>query len=236
MRRVNWMVSIECAGAVFALIGATDASAKAKPPASAETIKQVIEEKAASIQEVTFPDTEWSPVKVVRGTSPAKDEAEQKRRLEKTESAEIISFAAPTARPVRVVRGETEHTTVRPERPRRANGMTTQIVTFANFAPVSVLRGSAPQDTDIELFGPAALPDLDRVAFAVDGAESSHGADLRMWRPEPSEPQGPMQVSAAAAIDVGGGDRFDLAENRGPCLSRSPLSALRQLARCDHGL
>ncbi|MGH7115499.1 MAG: lytic transglycosylase domain-containing protein [Stellaceae bacterium] len=55
---------------------------------------------------------------------------------------------------------------------------------------------------------------LDRVAFAVDGAESSHGTDEAMWRPDPAGPQGPMQVSKAAATDVGGGDRFDTAENR----------------------
>jgi hypothetical protein len=55
---------------------------------------------------------------------------------------------------------------------------------------------------------------LDRVAYAVDGAESSHGADLTIWRPDPSAPQGPMQVSEAAAADVGGGDRFDWTENR----------------------
>lgn len=55
---------------------------------------------------------------------------------------------------------------------------------------------------------------LDRVATAVDGAESSHGKDIAMWRPDPSGPQGPMQVSEAAAMDVGGGDRFDLTQNR----------------------
>ena len=55
---------------------------------------------------------------------------------------------------------------------------------------------------------------LDRVAYAVDGAESSHGADQAMWRADPSGPQGPMQVSAAAATDVGGGDRFDPDQNR----------------------
>jgi len=55
---------------------------------------------------------------------------------------------------------------------------------------------------------------LDRMAFAVDGAESSHGADPKMWRAEPDGPQGPMQVTAAAASDVGGGDRFDGQENR----------------------
>src|SRR5215472_7598464 len=55
---------------------------------------------------------------------------------------------------------------------------------------------------------------LDRVAAAVAGAESSHGKDLAMWRPDPSGPQGPMQVGLAAAMDVGGGDRFDLTQNR----------------------
>jgi Transglycosylase SLT domain len=55
---------------------------------------------------------------------------------------------------------------------------------------------------------------LDRVASAVDGAESSHGSDLAMWRPDLSGPQGPMQVSEAAATDVGGGDRFNSLQNR----------------------
>ena len=55
---------------------------------------------------------------------------------------------------------------------------------------------------------------LDRLAVAVEGAESNHGADPQMWRPDPNGPQGPMQVSAAAAEDVGGGDRFDERENR----------------------
>jgi hypothetical protein len=30
-----------------------------------------------------------------------------------------------------------------------------------------------------------------------------------MWRANPNGPQGPLQVSAAAAEDAGGGDRFD---------------------------
>jgi len=61
-------------------------------------------------------------------------------------------------------------------------------------------------------------------AFAVDGAESSHGADLRMWRNAPNGPQGPMQVTSAAAIDVGGGDRFDVGENR--ALGRAYLARM----------
>jgi hypothetical protein len=62
------------------------------------------------------------------------------------------------------------------------------------------------------------------VATAVDGAESSHGTDIGMWRADPSGPQGPMQVSQAAAIDVGGGDRFDLAQNR--AIGRAYLAQL----------
>jgi hypothetical protein len=45
-----------------------------------------------------------------------------------------------------------------------------------------------------------------------------------MWRPELNGPQGPMQVSAAAAIDIGGGDRFDMVENR--LLGRSYLARM----------
>jgi hypothetical protein len=65
---------------------------------------------------------------------------------------------------------------------------------------------------------------LDRVAHAVDGAESSHGADLAMWRPDPAGPQGPMQVTEAAATDVGGGDRFDTDQNR--AIGRAYLAQL----------
>src|SRR6516225_3186903 len=65
---------------------------------------------------------------------------------------------------------------------------------------------------------------LDRVAYAVDGAESSHGEDLTMWGADPSGPQGPMQVSEPAAADVGGGDRFDPTENR--AIGRAYLAQL----------
>jgi Transglycosylase SLT domain len=61
---------------------------------------------------------------------------------------------------------------------------------------------------------PGQIGVLDRVAYAVDGAESSHGANAKMWRSDLDGPQGPMQVSAAAAVDAGGGDRFDEVENR----------------------
>jgi hypothetical protein len=80
-------------------------------------------------------------------------------------------------------------------------------------------RPQATQDARMTWVKP-----LDRVASAVDGAESSHGKNIAMWRPDPSGPQGPMQVSEAAATDVGGGDRFDLTQNR--ALGRAYLALL----------
>jgi hypothetical protein len=81
-----------------------------------------------------------------------------------------------------------------------------------------------------QLQAPIRAPDtseaaaLDRVAFAIDGVESDHGSDPKMWGPEIDGPQGPMQVSAAAAADVGGGDRFDEQQNR--MLGRAYLAQL----------
>jgi Transglycosylase SLT domain len=87
-----------------------------------------------------------------------------------------------------------------------------------------VLAGTISRAVHAGSLIPGNAAALDRVAFAVDGAESSHGADARMWGPELDGPQGPMQVSAAAADDAGGGDRFDPAENR--ALGRTYLAQL----------
>jgi len=179
--------------------------------------KHVVEKKPVNVQIVSFPDTQWNAVKIIRGGTPAKDETAGVEPVEKDETAEIVTFGDPHSKPVRVVRGDTDRAAETAGRSPGANGVRTELVTFAEpgVRPVTVLRGSvAPSLPSFDLFGPAREPDLDRVAFAVDGAESSHGADLRMWRPELNGPQGPMQVSAAAAIDVGGGDRFDMVENR----------------------
>jgi Transglycosylase SLT domain len=223
MRRGVWAAFISGAYSAIVLGDAAGAASKAER-LSAEAVQQAFEKKAGSVERVAFPDTGWSPVKIVRGTSSSMVGAGEKPETEKTESAEIVSFGDPNIRPVRVIRGETERTTPMPGQPPQANVMTTQIVTFANLGPVSIIRGSAQHGPDLEPFARASAGDLDRVAFAVDGAESSHGADLRMWRAEPSGPQGPMQVTAAAAIDVGGGDRFDLAANR--ALGRAYLARL----------
>jgi hypothetical protein len=183
---------------------------------TAETVRQVIDRNTKSVQLVTFPDTKLSPVKVMRGGAPAKSNNAQTMRAEKAEAAEIVTFSDPQQRSVKVMRGETDRAAITPRQPRRETGMKTEIVSFADprDRPVSIIRGSVSPMPDSGLFGPAAAADLDRVAFAVEGAESSHGADLRMWRPEPSGTQGPMQITAAAAMDVGSGDRFGVAENR----------------------
>jgi transglycosylase-like protein with SLT domain len=75
----------------------------------------------------------------------------------------------------------------------------------------------------------ASTSELDRVAYAVDGAESSHGRTQAMWRPDPVGPQGPMQVSEKAAMDVGGGNRFDIAQNR--AIGRAYLALLHRRYR-----
>ena len=55
-------------------------------------------------------------------------------------------------------------------------------------APGSVIRAkSSSAPTTGSTRSNVAAP-LDRVAHAVDGAESSHGADLAMWRPHPAGP------------------------------------------------
>src|SRR5690348_6962617 len=197
-------------GAALALLPAAASAAPANRQMTAEVLRQAVAGTGNSSQTVVFPDTGWSPVKVVRGISRAIDKGAPRPAPERAEAAEIISFGQGA--PVRVMRGE-------PARGGAAaptNVATTQLVTFADARghPVSILRGAVSLGADTELFGPASIADLERVAFAVYGAESSYGADLRMWRPEPSGPQGPMQVTAAAAIDAGGGDRFDFAQNR----------------------
>jgi transglycosylase-like protein with SLT domain len=205
-------------GAAVALLAhahgwAADSSPKSKPRATVVTGKHVDDKKPGSVQLVTFPDTDWTPVKVIRGGAPAIAEVPP---TEKPAAAEIVTFGDPKTKSVRVLRGDGEHPAAGP--PPQATGMRSELVAFADpsFRPVTVLRGPAASlpPPAIGLFGPARDADLDRVAFAVEGAESSHGADPRMWSPEWSAPQGPMQVSAAAAADVGGGNRFDLLENR----------------------
>jgi len=158
---------------------------------------------------VHFADPRWPAVKVVRGGAPVPQIVERPFFQATPGNTEIVSFGDGTGRTVSVVRGSAP-----PPLPVRR----VETVRFGGLgAPlVNIIRGGVPTSTDVgfALFGAANGGELDRVAFAVDGAESGHGTNLAMWRPELDGPQGPMQVSAAAALDVGGGDRFDLRQNR----------------------
>jgi Transglycosylase SLT domain len=82
------------------------------------------------------------------------------------------------------------------------------VVIFASGAASSAFADNCPAAPPTSEGG-----SLNRLAYAVDEVESRHGADPGMWRADPNGPQGPMQVSAAAATDAGGGDRFDKKQN-----------------------
>jgi hypothetical protein len=156
-----------------------------------------------------------APVEVLRGVSPTPPELG-------AVSVEVVTFGDSGSRRVTVARGG-----VAVVEPR---SLSKETVNFADLGSVSILRGSAQHDFTADLFAPAQDGELDRVAFAVEAIESRHGADPRMWRPELDGPQGPMQVSLAAAIDVGNGDRFDLRQNR--LLGRAYLARMfRQYGR-----
>lgn len=163
-------------------------------------------------------------VRIVRGGTvpvPRPPIAPRASLAPRTDRTQTLRFGPHPGDRVTIVRGGSAPAAApNPPRRRRAGetGQTIEIVRFADarFAPVTIVREwfDAPAPPAADLFGPANANELDRIAFAVDGIESRHGADLAMWRPELDGPQGPMQVSLAAATDVGGGDRFDLRQNR----------------------
>jgi transglycosylase-like protein with SLT domain len=197
-----------------------------------------------AVETVVFGDRGLAPVRLLRGPVAVSSGSPQLRppprpiavrpvalpRAAATPpvSTELVSFGDGTATRVKVVRGGALPGALATRIDPLAR---TRIETVSFHDPrlptVTVMRGPSARDPfAVDLFGPANGGELDRVAFAVDGVESRHGADLRMWRPEPNGPQGPMQVSLAAALDVGGGDRFDMRENR--LLGRAYLAQMFQ--------
>lgn len=175
----------------------------------------------AQIETVRFADPRWPSVQVVRGASAAPAPASRPISGVAPTTTEIVTFGDGTGDRVTVVRGA--GMAAPPALP--ATGQV-EILRFGSGAPaVNIVRGGAVSDA-AALFDPAQGGELDRVAFAVDGAESGHGSTLAMWRPDLDGPQGPMQVSAAAALDVGGGNRFDMRENR--ILGRAFLAKMYQ--------
>jgi hypothetical protein len=173
---------------------------------------------------VRFADPRWPAVRVVRGGAPTPAPMAAPIFHATPANTEIVSFGDGTGRTVSVVRGTAP--VAAPARAPAANRVEAVRFGGAGAPLVNIVRGGAPADTGFALFGAANAGELDRVAFAVDGAESGHGSNLAMWRPDFDGPQGPMQVSAAAALDVGGGDRFDLRQNR--LIGRAYLARLYQ--------
>jgi hypothetical protein len=218
--------------------GARPSAKTAPSPSDVAKIKQLIRRNAGNTEIVSFADRRQPPVRVVRGKPPLS------RALRVDGSSETILFAARQRTAVRILRGApvvaggSVATTGVPVQPPIRDTVQAVMFTSRIDHAVTVLRGwvpKVPADGEppavaaspyLDLFPAAQGADLDRVAFAVDGAESSHGADPGMWRPDVNGPQGPMQVSAAAASDLGGGDRFDLMQNRR--LGRAYLARLFQ--------
>jgi hypothetical protein len=185
------------------------------------------------VETVTFVNGQSKPVIVVRGGRPEDSfEAGRTNLPELPTAIKILTFGDQVSRSVRTLKpGGDQPGAVRSdsqisERPSGVTDRTIETVRFidSRFQPVTVIKGSVFEPPAAELFSPATERDLDRIAFAVEGAESAHGTDPRMWRPEPNGPQGPMQVSLAAAMDVGGGNRFAEGENR--ALGRAYLDRL----------
>ncbi len=177
MRGGIWASLFVCAATTLCSACAAEAASKAKPQISAATLKHAIESKTGSVQLVTFFDTAWSAVKIVRGGSPVRDKTGRQPATEKVETPEIVTFADPRRSPVRILRGDSESGLAMSGQVRPA-AMTMQVVAFANLRdrPVSILRGPGFQAAaETELFGPASAADLDRVAFAVDGANRATG-------------------------------------------------------------
>ncbi|HEV2956124.1 MAG TPA: lytic transglycosylase domain-containing protein [Xanthobacteraceae bacterium] len=209
--RIGWLAGLWCCACAL--------------PAAADGVRR---------ETVRFADPRWPAVQVVRGAPAAVLPPVQVVRgapaatlppafKETPANTELVTFGDGTGSSVKIVRGGI----TAPPAPRIESGRV-ETVRFAGLgAPaVNIVRGGALSDDGIGLFNLARGGELDRVAFAVDGAESGHGSNLAMWRPEFDGPQGPMQVSAAAALDVGGGDRFDMSQNR--VLGRAFLAKMYQ--------
>ena len=69
--------------------------------AAIATGKHFVEKKPVSVQIVSFPDTHWQAVKVIRGGTPAKDSTAGLVPAEKAETAEIVTFGDPNSGPVK---------------------------------------------------------------------------------------------------------------------------------------
>ncbi len=182
MRCRNLLVMIAAVVAWAALAGPSAGavvSSKAKTRAVAAHVRALIRRNSKNTEIVSFAGRRLAPVRIVRGESEPPSAHG---------SVAIVTFAGKKMRPVSILRGGPVVAAVAvvpaPEPARPAAAGKTETVSFANprQRPVTVLRGSTapwfdsnpfPVATNaiFELFPAARGADLDRVAFAVDGAE-----------------------------------------------------------------
>jgi hypothetical protein len=203
----GWTLAALALTAVPAAAGDTGQRSPVLPRSVASMVTR------GTVETVHFADRHQPAVKLVRGVG---------GQTPHPVSREIVSFGDGTARRVTIVRGTVDPTASPASAPSRQAALVPQSrverVAFADpgLRSVTVVRGGAAlrEAFAIDLFGSADPGELDRIAVAVHGVESSHGTNPAMWRSNLAGPQGPMQVSAAAALDVGGGNRFDIDDNR----------------------
>ena len=98
MRRGTWASVLSGAMIALVMTPVPGSATGAKRQMTAEAAKHAIDKRDNSRQLVTFPDTGWSPVKVVRGAFSTKDKGAP--AAEKAETAEIVSFGDSQAKPV----------------------------------------------------------------------------------------------------------------------------------------
>lgn len=204
------------------LLAALAFACAAKPAAAGDDLrkaKPALMPGPIAVETVYFADPREKPVAVVRGVPRLAPPPARSASIA-PQTTQIVSFGSGFAEQVKIIRGGSF-----------GAGPPVSVQKVALGDPrrtaVSVVRGAAIRELfSIDLFGPAKAGELDRIAFAVEGVESRHGADPGMWRPSWTAAQGPMQVTASAAFDVGGGDRFDLYQNR--LLGRAYLAQMYQ--------
>ena len=226
MRRRIWAAILSGAVIALALAPAAEAAAKSKAPISAEAGRASDRERPRACRLVTFPETGWSPVKVVRGgVLGQRRQGQRRRQLKRPRRPRSSAFGdskgrsvqdnAGRRRPIRMPTaaapgGSLDDADRHLRRPEGAAGK-------------RAARLRCPEPADIELFGPASIADLDRVAFAVDGAEI--------------QPRRRSQNVAAGAerparADAGHSGRRDRCRRRGPVRPRAePRSGRAYLAR-----
>lgn len=232
MRRRRRGASRAAALGILALACGAGSAVAEDPGPNARALPGLAPGTRTDVETVRFADPRRNPVRVVRGPRQPPPRSTVPVGVRRSATVPPMRRTAPAAGPistqrvtfgsgiadgVTIVRGATAIPVSLVRQIDSGRPVRAETVSFGSpgLPTVTVLRGPGMRDWfAVDLFGPPDAGVLGRVAFAVDGVESRHGADLRMWRPEPNGPQGPMQVSLAAALDVGGGNRFDMQENR----------------------